>query len=175
MHAALMYTDDVVLAAVGTDRIVALLRAWHKVTSSVGLTKAWPSRKAPGWLLCPPARSSLCRCRGRALPTNRAAFKAFRAVERIQRTLSHSTDTAALRKLCGLLEQHVRRVWVWPPSWMHGLYHHLRGDPDPTALVRPTPFACRQLLRGQTRLNHNNCTPLLAVAKPLSPSVREPR
>eukprot|EP00965_Chrysotila_dentata_P032692 1089607-Pleurochrysis_carterae.AAC.1 len=26
-----MYTDDVVVAAVGTDRVVALLRAWHKV------------------------------------------------------------------------------------------------------------------------------------------------
>eukprot|EP00965_Chrysotila_dentata_P165790 5473959-Pleurochrysis_carterae.AAC.3 len=23
---------------------------------------------------------------------------------------------------------------------MHGPYHHLRGDPDPTALVRPSPF-----------------------------------
>eukprot|EP00965_Chrysotila_dentata_P203322 6181644-Pleurochrysis_carterae.AAC.1 len=30
MHTALMYTDDIVLAAVGTDRIVALLRAWRK-------------------------------------------------------------------------------------------------------------------------------------------------
>eukprot|EP00965_Chrysotila_dentata_P177002 5845437-Pleurochrysis_carterae.AAC.1 len=30
--------------------------------------------------------------------------KAVRAVDRIQRTLSHNTDTAALRKLCGLLE-----------------------------------------------------------------------
>eukprot|EP00965_Chrysotila_dentata_P083993 2772483-Pleurochrysis_carterae.AAC.1 len=33
--------------------------------------------------------------------------KALRAVDRIQRTLAHATDTAALRKLCGLLE-HVR-------------------------------------------------------------------
>eukprot|EP00965_Chrysotila_dentata_P233032 6199339-Pleurochrysis_carterae.AAC.2 len=62
--------------------------------------------------------------------------KAVRAVDRIRRMLSHSTDTAALRKLCGLLE-HVVRVWVGPPSWMHGLYHHLRGDPDPAALARP--------------------------------------
>eukprot|EP00965_Chrysotila_dentata_P070003 2312214-Pleurochrysis_carterae.AAC.1 len=45
--------------------------------------------------------------------------KALRAVQRIQRTLAHSADTAALRKLCGLLE-HVRGVWVGPPSWMHG-------------------------------------------------------
>eukprot|EP00965_Chrysotila_dentata_P100164 3308783-Pleurochrysis_carterae.AAC.1 len=30
MHTALTYTNDVVLAAVGTDRIVALLRAWHR-------------------------------------------------------------------------------------------------------------------------------------------------
>eukprot|EP00965_Chrysotila_dentata_P198161 6178624-Pleurochrysis_carterae.AAC.3 len=50
--------------------------------------------------------------------------KAVRAVERIKRTLAHTTDTAELRKLCGLLE-HVRSVWVGPPSWMHGLYHHL--------------------------------------------------
>eukprot|EP00965_Chrysotila_dentata_P263266 6214798-Pleurochrysis_carterae.AAC.5 len=40
----------------------------------------------------------------------------------------------------------------------------------------PQPsHSCRQLLRWQTRLSHNNCTPLLAVAKPLSPPVREPR
>eukprot|EP00965_Chrysotila_dentata_P028145 935840-Pleurochrysis_carterae.AAC.1 len=46
--------------------------------------------------------------------------KALRAVDRIQCTLARATDTAALRKLCGLLE-HVRGVWVGPPSWMHGL------------------------------------------------------
>eukprot|EP00965_Chrysotila_dentata_P136580 4516861-Pleurochrysis_carterae.AAC.1 len=33
--------------------------------------------------------------------------EAVRAVDKIQRTLSQRTDTAALRKLCGLLE-HVR-------------------------------------------------------------------
>eukprot|EP00965_Chrysotila_dentata_P024534 812188-Pleurochrysis_carterae.AAC.1 len=33
--------------------------------------------------------------------------KALRAVQCIQHTLAHSTDTAALRKLCGLLK-HVR-------------------------------------------------------------------
>eukprot|EP00965_Chrysotila_dentata_P100834 3330921-Pleurochrysis_carterae.AAC.1 len=56
MHTALMYTDDVVLAAVGTDRIVALLRAWRKVTGSVGLTMA-----IPGWLCCPLAGGCLRR------------------------------------------------------------------------------------------------------------------
>eukprot|EP00965_Chrysotila_dentata_P014507 480370-Pleurochrysis_carterae.AAC.1 len=55
---------------------------------------------------------------------------------------------------------------------MHRLYHHLRGNTDPTALVRPTPFAYRQLLRWQARLSRNNCMPLLAVATPLSPPVR---
>eukprot|EP00965_Chrysotila_dentata_P049634 1645765-Pleurochrysis_carterae.AAC.1 len=30
--------------------------------------------------------------------------KAVRAVDRIQSTLAHSTDTTALRNLCGLLE-----------------------------------------------------------------------
>eukprot|EP00965_Chrysotila_dentata_P241917 6204567-Pleurochrysis_carterae.AAC.4 len=53
-------------------------------------------------------------------------------------------------------------------------YHHLRGDPDPTALVRPTPFACPQLMRWQARLSHNNCTPLLAVATSLTPPGCEP-
>eukprot|EP00965_Chrysotila_dentata_P165789 5473959-Pleurochrysis_carterae.AAC.2 len=37
--------------------------------------------------------------------------KALWAVDRIQRMLAHATDTAALRKLCGLLE-HVRGLWV---------------------------------------------------------------
>eukprot|EP00965_Chrysotila_dentata_P036108 1202174-Pleurochrysis_carterae.AAC.2 len=57
------------------------------------------------------------------LPRN----KALRAIDRIQCTLlARLTDTATLRVLCGLLE-HVRGVWVRPPSWMHGLYHHLYG------------------------------------------------
>eukprot|EP00965_Chrysotila_dentata_P125735 4156290-Pleurochrysis_carterae.AAC.1 len=43
-----MYTDDVVLAAVGTDRIVALLRAWHRVTSTVGLAMAFPEKRQAG-------------------------------------------------------------------------------------------------------------------------------
>eukprot|EP00965_Chrysotila_dentata_P010228 332464-Pleurochrysis_carterae.AAC.1 len=45
MHTALVYTDDVVLAAVGTDCVVAPLRAWHKVTSSVGLTMVIPEKR----------------------------------------------------------------------------------------------------------------------------------
>eukprot|EP00965_Chrysotila_dentata_P206589 6183618-Pleurochrysis_carterae.AAC.1 len=84
--------------------------------------------------------------------------KADRAVERIQLTLLQATDTAALRKLCGLLE-HVLGVWIGPPSWVNGLYHHLRGDPDPTVLVHPSPFVCRQLVRWRTRL----CTDIKAM------------
>eukprot|EP00965_Chrysotila_dentata_P013202 435769-Pleurochrysis_carterae.AAC.1 len=45
MHTALMYTDDVVLAAVGKDRIVALLRAWHRVTCTVALAMAIPEKR----------------------------------------------------------------------------------------------------------------------------------
>eukprot|EP00965_Chrysotila_dentata_P082567 2725247-Pleurochrysis_carterae.AAC.1 len=48
MHTALMYTDDVVLAAVGTDRVVQLLRAWRKAASSVGLTMAIPEKRQAG-------------------------------------------------------------------------------------------------------------------------------
>eukprot|EP00965_Chrysotila_dentata_P077179 2548074-Pleurochrysis_carterae.AAC.1 len=62
-------------------------------------------------------------------------------IDRIQRTLSHSTDTAALRKLCGLLE-HVRGVWVGPPSWMQP-----RSLPPPARRSRPSgprsPIALR--------------------------------
>eukprot|EP00965_Chrysotila_dentata_P062697 2077711-Pleurochrysis_carterae.AAC.1 len=55
---------------------------------------------------------------------------------------------------------------------MHGLYHHLRGDPDPTTLVCPAPFMDGQLRRWRVRLTHNNCTPLLAVATPLPQPLR---
>eukprot|EP00965_Chrysotila_dentata_P098444 3253999-Pleurochrysis_carterae.AAC.3 len=58
---------------------------------------------------------------------------------------------------------------------MHGLYHHLRGDPELTALVCPAPLMSRQLRRWQVRLSHNNCTPLLAVATPLPQPSLEPR
>eukprot|EP00965_Chrysotila_dentata_P097160 3211470-Pleurochrysis_carterae.AAC.1 len=56
IHTALMYTDDIVLAAVDTDRIVALLRAWHRVTRSVSLTMAIPEKWQAG---------TSCRLRGR--------------------------------------------------------------------------------------------------------------
>eukprot|EP00965_Chrysotila_dentata_P013069 431356-Pleurochrysis_carterae.AAC.1 len=45
-------TDDIVLAAVGTDRIVALLRAWHTVTRRVGLTMAIPEKRQDLYALC---------------------------------------------------------------------------------------------------------------------------
>eukprot|EP00965_Chrysotila_dentata_P027996 930736-Pleurochrysis_carterae.AAC.1 len=48
MHTALMYTDDIVLAVVGTHRTVTLLRAWHRVTRNVGLTMAMPEKKQAG-------------------------------------------------------------------------------------------------------------------------------
>eukprot|EP00965_Chrysotila_dentata_P227779 6196219-Pleurochrysis_carterae.AAC.1 len=70
--------------------------------------------------------------------------------------------------------RRVRGVWVGPPSWMHGLYHHFRRDPDPTALVRPSPFVSRQLRRWQTQLSHKNCTSLLAAATPLPEASRAP-
>eukprot|EP00965_Chrysotila_dentata_P232495 6198998-Pleurochrysis_carterae.AAC.1 len=43
-----MHTDDIVLAVVGTDRIVALLRAWHRVTRTVVLTMAIPEKRQAG-------------------------------------------------------------------------------------------------------------------------------
>eukprot|EP00965_Chrysotila_dentata_P263265 6214798-Pleurochrysis_carterae.AAC.4 len=48
MHTALIYTDGVVLATIGADRFVALLRAWHKVTRYVGLTMAIPDKRQAG-------------------------------------------------------------------------------------------------------------------------------
>eukprot|EP00965_Chrysotila_dentata_P118422 3914926-Pleurochrysis_carterae.AAC.1 len=58
---------------------------------------------------------------------------------------------------------------------MHELYHHLRGDPEPTTLVHPSPlFMSRQLRRWHVRLSHKNCTPLLSVATPLPEPSRVP-
>eukprot|EP00965_Chrysotila_dentata_P172290 5686130-Pleurochrysis_carterae.AAC.3 len=166
-----MYTDDVVLAAVGTDRIVALLCAWNGVTRTVGLTMAIPEKCQAGTSFLRLGVVFVAAAGVLFLPRD----KAVRAVERIQRTLSHATDTAALRKLCGLLE-HVRGVWVGPPSWMHGLTCVVTQTRQPWFTPRPScTFMCRQLARWQTRLSHNNCTPLLAVATPLSPPLREPR
>eukprot|EP00965_Chrysotila_dentata_P203985 6182065-Pleurochrysis_carterae.AAC.3 len=127
MHTALMYTDDIVLATAGTDCIVALLRAWNRVTRTVGLTMAIPEERQAGASVLWLGVVFVAAAGVLFLPRN----KALRAVDRIQRTLAHTTDTAALGKICGLLE-HVRGFWVGPPSWMHGLYHHLRGDPDPS-------------------------------------------
>eukprot|EP00965_Chrysotila_dentata_P030806 1026565-Pleurochrysis_carterae.AAC.3 len=55
MHTALMYSYDIVLAAAGTDRIIALLRAWHRGTCTVGLTIVVPEKRQAGtsvlWLV----------------------------------------------------------------------------------------------------------------------------
>eukprot|EP00965_Chrysotila_dentata_P128811 4258621-Pleurochrysis_carterae.AAC.1 len=48
MHTALTYTDNRVLAAVDTDRIVTLLHAWHRVTRNVSLTMAIPEKRKAG-------------------------------------------------------------------------------------------------------------------------------
>eukprot|EP00965_Chrysotila_dentata_P176651 5833676-Pleurochrysis_carterae.AAC.2 len=43
-----MYTDDIVFAAVGTDQIFALLRAWHRVTRTIRLSMAIPEKRQAG-------------------------------------------------------------------------------------------------------------------------------
>eukprot|EP00965_Chrysotila_dentata_P064541 2140194-Pleurochrysis_carterae.AAC.1 len=129
-----MYTDDTFLAAVGTKRLVALLRSWHKITRAVGLTMAIPKKGRAGSSVLWLGIVFIAGAGVNFLPRD----KAVRAVANMQRMLAHAADTAALRKLCCLL-QHVRGVWTGSPAWMHGLCHKLRGDPNPAALVAPSP------------------------------------
>eukprot|EP00965_Chrysotila_dentata_P080766 2664827-Pleurochrysis_carterae.AAC.4 len=103
MHTALMYIDDIVLAAVGSDRIAALLRARHRVTRNLGLTIAIPEKRQAGTSVLRLGMIFVAAPGVLFLPRD----KDLRAVDRIQCTLARATDTATLRTPCGLLE-HVR-------------------------------------------------------------------
>eukprot|EP00965_Chrysotila_dentata_P146742 4845745-Pleurochrysis_carterae.AAC.1 len=101
-----MYTDHVVLAAVGAERVVALLRAWHRVTCRVSLAMDIPEKRQAGATVLWLGIVFVAVAGVLFLPRD----EALRTIDRIQCTLARVTDTAALRKLCGLLE-HVRGVW----------------------------------------------------------------
>eukprot|EP00965_Chrysotila_dentata_P006132 200484-Pleurochrysis_carterae.AAC.3 len=116
-------------ASVGSSHSCA--RPWHKVIRPVVLTMAIPKKRQASTFVLWLEVVFVAAAGVLPLPCD----EAVRAAKRIQRTLAHAADTAALRKLCGLLE-HVRGVWMGPPSWMHGLYHYLRSDSaDPTSLL----------------------------------------
>eukprot|EP00965_Chrysotila_dentata_P073583 2430602-Pleurochrysis_carterae.AAC.1 len=72
MHTALMYTDDVVLAAVGAERVVALLRAFSCLAPSHA--QGWSCHGHPGevasWHLCSVAWDRLRRRDGSVVPAS---------------------------------------------------------------------------------------------------------
>eukprot|EP00965_Chrysotila_dentata_P030880 1028693-Pleurochrysis_carterae.AAC.1 len=74
-----MYTDDVVLAAVGAERVVALLRAWYQVTRKVGLAMAIPEKRQAGTSVLWLGIIFVATARVLFLPRD----KALRAIDRI--------------------------------------------------------------------------------------------
>jgi len=141
LYSAYMFTDDPICVVVGVDRTLRALRAWRRLTDSVGLIMAIPEKRSLGcwakWLgvLLIPALGLV------VVPRD----KLIRAAASITATLEHGTEFHVYHALCGLLE-HLRAVNLRGRNVMHGLYE----PHGPTGASRFGPsgmVVCTDLMR----------------------------
>ena len=159
-----MYCDDNIMAVVGVDRAVRLLRAWRRLTKESGLIMAIPQKRSAGtwalWLgiyfLSTFALAVLPRA------------KVLRAAAALRETLTSGLDFGRYRSLVGLLE-HVREVVRLPRRVMFSLYgpHNARGESrdGPAAIVHPHPFMREQLQAWLDRLASSVGAPFTRVLR----------
>lgn len=159
-----MYCDDNIMAVVGVDRAVRLLRAWRRLTKESGLIMAIPQKRSAGtwalWLgiyfLSTFALAVLPRA------------KVLRAAAALRETLTSGLDFGRYRSLVGLLE-HVREVVRLPRRVMFSLYgpHSARGESrdGPAAIVHPHPFMREQLQAWLDRLASSVGAPFTRVLR----------
>jgi hypothetical protein len=146
-----MYTDDPIMAVVGVDRALRLLRLWARLTVELGLIMAIPEKRSLGtwapWL-------GVLLLAGLGLVLVPKA-KLLRTVHRIDELLTDGLPFQDYRSLIGLLE-HLRCVYAAAASIMYSLYvphGSLRVRQEgPAALIRPNGFQVEQLKRHRAAL-----------------------
>ena len=159
-----MYTDDPIMAVVGVDRAIHLLRLWTRLTAELGLIMAIPEKRSLGtwapWL-------GVLLLAGLGLVLVPKA-KLLRTVHRIDELLTDGLPFQDYRSLIGLLE-HLRCVYAAAASTMYGLYSphgSLRVQQEgPAALIRPNGFQVEQLKRHRASLINTGGAPVTVVLR----------
>ena len=159
-----MYTDDPIMAVVGVDRALRLLRLWARLTVELGLIMAIPEKRSLGtwapWL-------GVLLLAGLGLVLVPKA-KLLRTVHRIDELLTDGLPFQDYRSLIGLLE-HLRCVYAAAASIMYSLYlphGSLRVQQEgPAALIRPNGFQVEQLKRHRAALINTGGAPVTVVLR----------
>jgi len=159
-----MYTDDPIMAVVGVDRALRLLRLWARLTVELGLIMAIPEKRSLGtwapWL-------GVLLLAGLGLVLVPKA-KLLRTVHRIDELLTDGLPFQDYRSLIGLLE-HLRCVYAAAASIMYSLYlphGSLRVRQEgPAALIRPNGFQVEQLKRHRAALINTGGAPVTVVLR----------
>jgi hypothetical protein len=159
-----MYTDDPIMAVVGVDRAIRLLRLWARLTVELGLIMAIPEKRSLGtwapWL-------GILLLAGLGLVLVPKA-KLLRTVHRIDELLTDGLPFQDYRSLIGLLE-HLRCVYAAAASIMYSLYlphGSLRVQQEgPAALIRPNGFQVEQLKRHRAALINTGGAPVTVVLR----------
>ena len=152
-----VYTDDGLMAALGTDTMVRLLGTWEEVKAKVGVLYN-PSKAQIGanltWVGA-----------GLALPLLTAyipAAKCLKAMSQITRALAGELSLEEYRRLLGLL-QHFVDILQLDALTMNGLHRPLTGDWAPGNILEPSNFIKGKLKLWAERLTGKASSSALRV------------
>ena len=150
------FTDDMILACVGAERMVRALRTWRNITTDLNLVMAKPEKRHLGQWLVWLGVIIFVQVGVAVIPRS----KIVRASSTIERVLCHQATFAEYRSLCGLLE-HLRAICLKGRNHMFGLYEPhasqevARHGPD--ARIACSVLMRKQLQRWQETLAHAGC------------------
>ena len=166
LYAAHMYCDDSIVAVVGVERALRLLKEWRLLTQESGLIMAIPEKRSLGtWCLWV---GILVFATLGIVAVPRA--KLLRATAAIKDALRHELEFSLYQSLLGLLE-HFRQAICAPRRSMHALYRPMLhsgegGGLGPTDLVSCDNLMGEQLTRWSSRLAR-------AAGAPITHTLRE--
>ena len=162
LYACYMYTDDPILAAVGVDRTIRMLRVWRALTNELNLLMAIPEKRTLGtW--CVWLGVIIVASLGIVVVPREKLLRANMAIATL---LNDGLEFHMYRSLCGLLE-HLRAVNLRGRNVMHGLYrpHGPEGASrhGPNGLVICDPLMRQQMHRWQHLLTQSAGVNVLAA------------
>ena len=134
LYSVHMFCDDNIIAVVGVQRTLRLLKEWRKLTTEAGLIMAIPEKRSLG---------TWCVWLGILVFASLGAVvvpkhKLLRASSAARQALEGTLPYTDYRSLLGLLE-HIRQVICTPRRCMHGLYTPMAGRDNGQAGRGPAP------------------------------------
>ena len=157
LYAAVMYSDDPLIAVVGVERAVRALKVWRHLTQRTGLIMSIPEKRLLGiwakWL-------GVLIVAGLGLVVV-PRDKLLRAAEMLRNAIAGNLDFGQYRSLVGLLE-HLRSVNRAGRNCMYHLYEPHKRDGalqlGPSAPVHPSGAMKSQLQRWVHLVNRSGGT-----------------